>query len=134
MALVDTTYIDNAADAIVATLDRAPDLSGRALVISNGEPRPVQELFDRITSAAGVAPPQLKVPSLIARAGGTVAEWLWNRTGRSGDPPMTRFLAEQLSTAHWFDQRQTRRLLGWRPAVPLDEGFQRLSAWYSAGH
>lgn len=133
MALIDTTYIDNAADAIVAALDTAPDLSGRALVISNGEPRPVRELFDRIASAAGVAPPRLRVPSPIARAGGSVAEWLWNRTGRSDDPPMTRFLAEQLSTAHWFDQRETRHRLGWSPAVPLDEGFRRLSAWYSTG-
>ena len=28
---------------------------------------------------------------------------------------MTRFLAEQLSTAHWFDQRRTREVLDWRP-------------------
>jgi nucleoside-diphosphate-sugar epimerase len=43
---------------------------------------------------------------------------------------MTRFLAEQLATAHWFDQRATRRALGWRPRVSLDEGFARLAAWY----
>jgi 2-alkyl-3-oxoalkanoate reductase len=46
-------------------------------------------------------------------------------------PPMTRFMAEQLSTAHWFDQRQTRELLAWRPAVTLDTGFRRLAASYS---
>jgi nucleoside-diphosphate-sugar epimerase len=45
---------------------------------------------------------------------------------------MTRFLAEQLSTAHWFDQRETRRALGWSPAVGLDEGFARLAAWFGA--
>ena len=43
---------------------------------------------------------------------------------------MTRFLAEQLSTAHWFDQRETRAVLGWTPAVSLDEGFERLAAAY----
>ena len=32
-----------------------------------------------------------------------------------GDPPLTRFLAEQLGTAHWFDQRRTREALGWTP-------------------
>lgn len=133
MALIDTTYIDNAADAIVAALDGAPDLSGRALVISNGEPRSVQELFDRIATAAGAVPPRLKVPTAVAKTGGTIAEWAWGLAGRSDDPPMTRFLAEQLSTAHWFDQRTTRRLLGWTPAVPLDEGFRRLTQWYSAG-
>ena len=47
-----------------------------------------------------------------------------------GEPPMTEFLAEQLSTAHWFDQRETRELLDWTPSVSLDEGFSRLAAYY----
>jgi nucleoside-diphosphate-sugar epimerase len=41
---------------------------------------------------------------------------------------MTRFLAEQLSTAHWFDQRETRRVLAWQPSVSIDEGLERLAA------
>ena len=40
------------------------------------------------------------------------------------------FLAEQLGTAHWFDQRATRAALGWAPAVGLDEGFRRVAAHY----
>jgi nucleoside-diphosphate-sugar epimerase len=43
---------------------------------------------------------------------------------------MTRFLAEQLSTAHWFDQRRTQERLQWAPAVSLAEGFERLAASY----
>ena len=39
-ALIDTTYVDDAVDALVAALDRAPDLHGRVLVVSGGEPRP----------------------------------------------------------------------------------------------
>ena len=49
---------------------------------------------------------------------------------RVDDPPMTSFLAEQLSTAHWFDQRRTRAALEWEPDVGLEEGFERLAAWY----
>ena len=45
---------------------------------------------------------------------------------------MTRFLAEQLATAHWFDQRETRAALGWEPTVPLREGFARLAAWFES--
>jgi nucleoside-diphosphate-sugar epimerase len=45
---------------------------------------------------------------------------------------MTRFLAEQLSTSHWYDQRRTRALLDWTPAVSLDEGFARLAASYAS--
>ena len=50
------------------------------------------------------------------------------RTGRVGEPPVTSFLAEQLATAHWFDQRLTRTALAWTPEVSLDEGFARLEA------
>ena len=40
---------------------------------------------------------------------------------------MTRFLASQLATAHWFDQRRVREVLEWAPRVSLDEGFARLA-------
>jgi nucleoside-diphosphate-sugar epimerase len=43
---------------------------------------------------------------------------------------MTRFLAEQLSTSHWFDQRRTRRELQWAPAVSIEEGLRRLAESY----
>ena len=41
---------------------------------------------------------------------------------------LTRFVAEQLGTAHWFDIAATRADLAWEPAVPLDEGFARPGA------
>ncbi len=132
LALVDSTYVENAAAAILAALDRARIAHGRAVVVSNGEPRPVAELLARICAAAGVPVPTRRVPLAVARAGGAVAEVVWVLLGRTDDPPMTRFLAEQLATAHWFDQRVTRDLLDWTPTVSLEEGFARLSTWYAA--
>lgn len=129
-ALIDTTYIDNAGTAIVAAVDRAalPQVRGRAFVISNGEPRTVREMLTRIAQAAGAAGPSRSVPFPVARVGGQVLERLWERTGREGEPPVTAFLAEQLATAHWFDQRQTREALDWEPEVTIDEGLARLAA------
>jgi len=131
-ALVDTTYIDNAADAIVAAADRASGLSGQVFVVSNGQPRPVRELLDRIALAAELEPPRWRVPVAVAVGAGHALERVWERLHREDDPPITSFLAEQLSTAHWFDQRQTRAALQWEPAVDLDEGFARLAAWFRA--
>ena len=131
-ALIDTTYVDNAADALVAALDRAPEISGRALVVTNGEPRPVREILNRIVLAAGFEPSRMRVPYRVAWAGGFIAERIWERRGSSGDPPMTSFLAEQLGTAHWFDQTETRRVLDWRPTISLAEGFDRLRSWFAA--
>jgi nucleoside-diphosphate-sugar epimerase len=131
-ALIDTTYVDNAASAIVAALHRIEHIHGRALVVSNGEPRPVGELLAGICAAGGVAAPSWTVPGGLARAVGAVVEKVWTWAGRNEEPPMTRFLAEQLSTAHWFDQRETRELLDWTPAVSLDEGLARLAEYYGS--
>jgi nucleoside-diphosphate-sugar epimerase len=129
-ALIDTTYIDNAGSAIAAAVDRAalPQVRGRAFVVSNGEPRTVSEMLTRIALAAGAPVPTRSVPFPVARMGGEVLERLWERTGREGEPPVTAFLAEQLATAHWFDQRETREALAWAPTVSIDEGLQRLAA------
>ena len=131
-ALIDTTYIDNAAGALVAALDHAPSIGTRALVVTNGQPRPVREIIDRIVAAAGLEPPRITVPYRVAHAGGRIVEQIWDRRGRDDDPPMTSFLAEQLGTAHWFDQRETRRVLQWEPEVSLNEGFRRLRTWFES--
>ncbi|MFB9376539.1 NAD-dependent epimerase/dehydratase family protein [Kineococcus gynurae] len=130
-ALIDTTYVDNAVDALLAALDRAPDVHGEAFVVTNGEPRTVSEVFARICRAAGVPAPTRRVPAAAAKVAGSVVERVWTAARMADEPPMTRFLAEQLSTAHWFDQRRTREALHWEPRVSLDEGFDRLAAGFS---
>ncbi len=129
-ALIDTTYVDNAAAAIAAALERADDdaVHGNAYVVTNGEPRPVAEMLAGICTAAGAPAPRWSVPAGLARAAGGAVEAVWRVRPGQDEPPMTRFLAEQLSTAHWFDQRRTRADLRWRPEVTIDEGLARLRA------
>jgi nucleoside-diphosphate-sugar epimerase len=134
---MDSTYVVNAVEALLAALDHCVEARGQALVVTNGEPRPVAELLAALCRAAGAPGPARPVPVRLARAGGTLVESLWAvtqalRPGRlDDDPPLTRFLVEQMSTAHWFDQRHARQLLQWRPRISLDEGFAELQRWYA---
>lgn len=130
-ALIDTTYVDNAATGIVAALHRADAVGGRAYVLTNGEPRPVGDLMAGICRAAGVPEPRLRLPAAVARAAGAAVERIWQIRPGADEPPMTRFLAEQLSTAHWFDQTSIRHDLQWRPTVTIDEGLDRLARFYA---
>ena len=131
-ALVDTTYVDNAAAATVAGLERIEHAHGQALVVTNGEPRPIGELIADICRAVGAPPPRLHLPVPLAWGLGAAVEGAAALSERIPgmpsltQPPMTRFLAEQLSTAHWFDQRHTRQVLDWAPSVSIDEGLTRL--------
>ena len=130
--LVDTTYIDNAAEALVAALDRAPAAHGQA---AGGQQRRAasDRRAARIDLCRGRA---CRVPRASGagrggrRGAGSLVERAWALRGGAGDPPLTRFVVEQLSTAHWFDQRHTRAALDWRPRISLDEGFARLAASY----
>jgi nucleoside-diphosphate-sugar epimerase len=133
-ALIDTTYVDNAAEAIAQAFERCddPDVHGRAFVVSNGQPRTVFELVSRIAIAAGGRPPTRHLPYPAARAAGAAVERAWVRTGREGEPPLTAFVAEQLGTAHWFDQRETQEALAWRPRVSIEEGLAELARSFTA--
>ena len=129
-ALIDSTYIDNAISAHVAALDAVrpgASCAGRAYVVANGEPRTVRELMEGICRAAGVPFQPRRVPVGLALRAGSVVERVWPRF-RDDEPPITRFIAEQLGTAHWFDPRPARDDLHWTPMVGLDEGLARLAA------
>ena len=127
-ALIDSTYIDNAISAHIAALDAVRPgavCAGRAYVVANGEPRTVHELIEGICLAAGAPFAPRRVPARVALGLGSVVERLWPRV-RDDEPPITRFLAEQLGTAHWFDPRPARDELDWTPHVSLVQGFELL--------
>lgn len=129
--LIDTLYVDNGADALLAALERldvrAP-CDGKAYFITNGEPRTLAEMVVGIARAHGVEAEVVSVPVPLARAAGAVLEDAFRLLLPSREPPLTRFSVEQLSTSHWFDISAAERDLGWTPRVSVDEGFERLAA------
>ena len=130
--LVDTVYIDNAADAHILAaevLKTRPELSGRKYFISQGEPMPLWEMINAILEAAGLPPVRKSISLRTARRLGGVMEILYRFLRLENEPPMTRFVAEELATSHWFDIGAARRDLGYRPVVSTAEGLLRLARW-----
>ena len=133
-ALVDSTYIDNAISAHIAALDAlhiGSACDGKAYVVSNGEPRTVNELMRSMCESAGVPFEPRHLSLTLGIRLGALVERLWPLM-QSSEPPITRFIAEQLGTAHWFDQRVVHNDLKWAPSVTLDEGFKQLTHWFAS--
>src|SRR5690606_19911551 len=129
--LVDTTYIDNAAQAHVDALEHlhaGAACVGRAYFISNGEPWPLRDVLNGLLRAAGAPEVDATLPFRAAYAIGAVCEALWTALPLRGDPPMARCLAEQLSTAHWYSMAPATRDFGYLPRVTMAEGLARLQA------
>jgi nucleoside-diphosphate-sugar epimerase len=132
--LIDTTYIDNAAQAHFDAFDHlAPGAAcaGRAYFISNGEPRPAREIVNALLAAAGAPPVTKTLPFGVAYAIGAACEAAWTLLPLAGEPPLTRFLAEQLATTHWYDMGPATRDFGYVPRVTIAEGLARLAASWS---
>ena len=129
---VDTIYVDNAAHAHILAaemLAARPDLSGRVYFISQDAPVRLWDMVNAILAAADLPPVKRTISVRAAHGIGAMLEWIY-RIGRlPGEPPMTRFVAEELSTSHWFNIRAAREDLGYRPIVSTEEGLRRLRTW-----
>ncbi|MBE7462685.1 MAG: NAD-dependent epimerase/dehydratase family protein [Planctomycetes bacterium] len=129
---VDSVYIDNAAEAHLLAAERLEPgaaCAGQAYFISNGEALPMSELINAILAAAGLPPVSRRVSPGMAYAAGAICEAWYGLRGKKEEPPMTRFLARQLSTSHWFNIARAQRDLGYVPRVRIAEGLQLLRAW-----
>lgn len=128
---IDSVYIDNAANAHLLALDHlapAAVCAGKVYFISQDEPMRQCDLINGILAAGGLPPCDKSISPGVAYVVGAVMEFLWRLTGRTDEPMMTRFLARQLATAHWYDISAAKRDLGYLPHVSIAEGLQRLKA------
>jgi len=130
--LADTVYIDNAAKAHLLAADRlstGSKIAGKAYFITNDQPVPLWDMVDRILAAGGLPPVSGRISPQLARVIGIVCEKIWGVLKLSGEPPMTRFVANELSTAHWFDISAAKRDLGYYPEISIEVGLKRLADW-----
>ena len=134
--LIDTVCVENAALAHLLALDELRDrarCAGRSYFISNGEPMPQAEIIGKLLKAAGLRINIKPISPTIARAAGAVFETTWQLLHITTEPPVTRWSAEQLCTAHWFDITAAQQNFGYRIDVSIVEGLRRLARHIELG-
>jgi len=134
--LIDTVYIDNAAMAHLLALDKLesnPELiGGKTYFISNDEPMAQGEIIRSLLNAAGVEVDIQAISPRLAITAGSVIEAGWKLFGVKSEPPLTRWSAEHLSTAHWYDISAAKRDLGYSAKISIAEGLERLAKYFQA--
>jgi nucleoside-diphosphate-sugar epimerase len=129
--LIDTTYVDNAAEAHVMALDAlgpGSACAGKPYFISNGEPLRMDEILNKLLACTDLPPIRKRVPLPVAWVAGALMEAAWTVLRLQSEPPMTRFIASQFATAHWYRIDAAKRDFGWTPRVSITEGLARLKA------
>ena len=120
---VSLTHVQNAAAAHLAAAARlSPDAAcgGQAYFIADPSPVQLWTWIDQLLGQHGLPKVTRRIPRALATAAGTLLESIWRIQKRPGEPPMTRFVAAQLSTDHSYDLGPAQRDLGYNPRPPRD--------------
>ena len=132
--LVDTIYVDNAADAHILAFEKLlenPLLSGNIYFVSQDAPISKWEMVNAFLEAAGLSPIKGHVSGKTAYVAGSIFEFVYKLFNIKKEPPMTRFAAKELATSHWFNISGAKNDLGYYPKVSTQEGLLRLKQWFS---
>lgn len=129
---VSLTFIDNGAAAHIAAADALQVGStndGRAYFLGQKEHVRLWPWIANLVAELGL--PELKrhVSLRTATRVGAVCESLWKWMSLSGEPPMTRFVAQQLATDHSYDLTPAEQDFGYVEQVTLDEATRRSIEW-----
>ncbi len=128
--LIDITYVENAAWGQIQAADHLTEGSpvcGQAYFLSQGEPVNCWQWVNQVLQLAGQQPVTRRISAQAAWAAGVVLEAAYTLLRSSAEPPMTRFVAAQLSTSHYFNIRRAREDFGYQPVVSTTEGMERLA-------
>ena len=96
--------------------------------MTDGEPVVFRDFMTAWVGTQGVEIPDKSVPPSVANASARVAETLWRRLKRPGDPPLTRFQVWVSSQECTIDISRAERELGYRPVTTREEGLAALSS------
>lgn len=129
--VVSVSYVENAAAAHLsadAALRRQANVGGREYFINEPEAVNLWDWIDEILQRAGMSPVSGRISAPAAFRVGAVLETVWRVLRLRGEPRMTRFVALQLSRSHSYSIAAASRDLGYRPAISIAEGMQRMQA------
>jgi nucleoside-diphosphate-sugar epimerase len=127
-AVIDMTYVENVLHAMWLASTKAGLPTGLAFNISNAEPAPVASVIERLyVREMGLA---LKVRDIPYRALDLAARGLERLSAMTGkEPSLTRYSVGVLSFDMTLSLRKAATLMGYAPAVTLDEGIRRTAHW-----
>lgn len=128
--LVSVSYVENVAAAHLQLADHLSPHShaaGQAYFINDPEPVNLWGWVRQILQLAGLPPLKKTMSAGTARFAGSVFEGLYKFFGLKSEPPMTRFLAAQLSGSHFYSIAKAQRDFHYQPVVSVEEGLKRLA-------
>lgn len=126
--LVDTIYIDNAVYAhLLAAIEltnKHSHCAGKAYFLSNDQPITILDMINKLLQCKSLSPVSKRISKHLAYFIGFTLEKLYLLLSKKEEPILTRFVARQLSTSHYFNINAAKNDLGYQALVSIDKGME----------
>ncbi|MBU2644966.1 SDR family NAD(P)-dependent oxidoreductase [bacterium] len=126
--LIWPTYIENLVDLIVLVSEDERAI-GNGYLAHDGESVTLQHFCEKIADALDVPPVTRQIPYPFAYAFAVLLETLYTVLRRKSRPLLTTYIVKNLRSRLRFSIDKARQELGWQPAIPFEEGFERTMDW-----
>lgn len=127
--VVSISYVENAAFAHLQaeeSLRTSTTVAGHAYFINEPDAVNLWNWINLVLERAGLPPVSQRISATMAWRVGAILEGAWKLFGRENEPPMTRFVAAQLSGSHSYSVLAAQRDFGYKPLVTVEEGLRRM--------
>jgi len=132
---VDMVYIDNAVECHILA-DKAlasdPDkVGGKAYFVSDDRPVELWKWVGRLLSSLKIPEVERRIPYRMAYILGLIVEGVYGILNKKEEPPITRFVAGQLATDHYYDIARAKNDLNYVPVVSPEDGFKKMIEYFN---
>jgi len=128
--LVDIIYVENASKAHIDAfneLQNEKKNAGKPYFIGQERPVNLWSFIDQILECKGLGPVKKSIGlSKAYKIGHLVEIFLKLFRIFNVHPPMTRFVALQFGTSHYFSHKNAEKDFGYKPIVSIEESLKRL--------
>jgi nucleoside-diphosphate-sugar epimerase len=130
-ALVWPAYVGNVIDLLMM-ISENPAAVGQGFLVHDGVSDTFEEFCAKIAESMGIPKATLHIPYGAAYAASWCLELVWRALRKKSRPLLTTYSVKNLGSRLRFSIEKVERVLGWKPPVSYEEGFQKTMDWFRA--
>ena len=126
------SYVENTAAAHIMAMDHLEPgsaVAGQVYFINELKPVNLWDWINDILTLVDLPPVRSHVSARLAYIAGGALEVAYSMGRIKTEPPMTRFVALQLSQSHAYSVDKAITDFNYQPSVTYDTGMQKLQTW-----
>jgi len=131
-AIVDVTYVDNLVDLVRAALTAPSSAWNEVYNVSNGDPLPIAQWFERMVGVLGLPFRPKQVPELAAWSMAALMEAAIHLPFGPKQPLMTRFAVRYMARSMTLSTAKAAERLSYQPRFSTEDSFADYTARYCA--